>query len=70
MPTVRGALTAMDDAIRQIRDRNMLADLPLEAPFQVLDLVERCHASAEPLEECGRLVRTLEIQRYWGDYAL
>jgi hypothetical protein len=70
LPTVRGALTAMDDAIQQIRDRNKLADLPLEAPLRVLDLVERYHASAEALEECGRLVRTLEIQRYWGDYAL
>src|ERR1700737_1383090 len=70
LPTVRGALTEMDDAIQQIRDRNMLADLPLEAPLRVLDLVERYHASAEALEECGRLVRTLEIQRYWGDYAL
>jgi hypothetical protein len=64
-------------AARQIRtagcsqeERNKLADLPLEAPLRVLDLVERYHASAEALEECGRLVRTLEIQRYWGDYAL
>jgi uncharacterized membrane protein YccC len=70
LPTVRGALSEMDDAIQQIRDRNMLADLPLEAPLRVLELVERYHASGEALEECGRLVRTLEIQRYWGDYAL
>src|SRR5580704_11515045 len=68
--SVRGALSEMDDAIQQIRDRKMLADLPLEAPLRVLDLVERCHATGEALEECGRLVRTLEIQRYWGDYAL
>ena len=70
LPTVRGALSEMDDAIQKIRDRNMLADLPLEAPLRVLELVERYHASGEALEECGRLVRTLEIQRYWGDYAL
>jgi hypothetical protein len=70
LPTVRGALTAMDDAIRQIRDRNMLAGLPLEAPLRVLDLVERYHATADALDECGRLIRTLDIQRYWGDYAL
>ena len=70
LPTVRGSLSEMDDAIQQIRDRNMLADLPLEAPLRVLELVERYHASGEALEECGRLVRTLEIQRYWGDYAL
>jgi hypothetical protein len=70
LPTVRGPLTAMDDAIRPIRDRNMLADLPLEAPLRVLDLVERYHATADAMDECGRLMRTLEIQRYWGDYAL
>src|ERR1700730_9852486 len=70
LPTVRGALTAMDDAIRQIRDRNMLAGLPLEAPLRVLDLVERYHATADALDECGRLIRTLDIQRYWGDYGL
>ena len=36
----------------------------------VLDLVDRYHATADALDECGRLVRTLEIQRYLGDYAL
>jgi len=70
LPRVRGALTEMDDAIQQIRDRNMLAHLPLEAPLRVLDLVERYHATAEALVECGRLLCTLQIQRYWGDYGL
>jgi hypothetical protein len=60
----------MDDAIQQIRDRKMLADLPLEAPLRLFELVEIYHAAGEALEECGQLVRTLEIQRYWGDYAL
>jgi hypothetical protein len=70
LPTVRGAMTAIDDAIQQIRDRNMLAGLPLEAPLRLLDLVDRYHATADALDECGRLMRTLEIRRYWGDYAL
>jgi uncharacterized membrane protein YccC len=70
LPTVRVALSEMDNAIQQIRDSKMLADLPLEAPLRVLELVEHYHATGEALEECGRLVRTLEIQRYWGDYAL
>ena len=70
LPTAHGALTEMDDAIQQIRNRNMLAGLPFEAPLRVLDLVERYHATAAALDECGRLLRTLQIQRYWGDYGL
>jgi hypothetical protein len=44
----------------------MLANLPFDAPLRVLDLVEHYHATAEALEECGRLLCTLKIQRYWG----
>jgi uncharacterized membrane protein YccC len=69
-PTVRGALTAMDDAIQQTRDRNILAGLPFDAPLRVLDLAEHYHATADALEECNRLLCTLKIQRYWGDYGL
>ena len=65
-----GALTAIDDATQQIRDRNMLAGLPFDAPLRVLDLVEHYHATADALEECSRLLCTLKIQRYWGDYGL
>jgi uncharacterized membrane protein YccC len=70
LPTVRGALSEMDDALQQIRDRNMLAGLPFKAPLRVLDLVERYHATADALDECGRLLCTLQLQRYRGDYGL
>jgi uncharacterized membrane protein YccC len=70
LPTFRGALTAMDDAIQPMRDRNILAGLPFDAPLRVLDLVEHYHATADALEECSRLLGTLKIQRYWGDYGL
>ena len=70
LPTVRGALTEMDHTVQQIRDRNMLAGLTFEAPLQVLDLVERYHATADALNECGRLLCTLQLQRYRGDYGL
>jgi uncharacterized membrane protein YccC len=69
-PTVRGALAGMDDAIQQIRDRNIFGGLPLEEPLRVLNQAERYHATAEALNECGRLLCTLQIQRYWGDYGL
>jgi uncharacterized membrane protein YccC len=70
LPTVRGALSEMDNAMQQIRDRNLLASLPFEAPLRVLDLVERYHATADALDECSRLLCTLQIQRYRGDYGL
>ena len=62
LPTVRGALTEMDHAVQQIRDGNMLAGLPFEAPLRVLDLVDRYHATADVLDECGRLLCSLQIQ--------
>jgi hypothetical protein len=69
-PTVRGALAGMDDAVQQIRDRNILRVLPLEEPLRVLALVDRYHATADVLDECSRLLYTLHIQHYWGDYVL
>jgi hypothetical protein len=60
----------MDQAIKQIRDSRILSDQRLEVPLRMLDLANRYHAIAETLEECSRVLRTLEIQRYWGDYAL
>jgi len=70
LPTVRGALTEMDHAIQQIRDRNLLAGLSFEAPLRVLDLVDRYHATADALDECGRLLCSLRVKYYWGDYFL
>jgi p-hydroxybenzoic acid efflux pump subunit AaeB len=69
-PTIRGALTGMDQAVQQIRDRNLLEDLSPEASLQFLDVVDRYHATADSLEECGRLIRSLRIERYCGDYGL
>ena len=70
LPSFRGALAGMDQAVEQIRQSRILASQNLEAGTRLLDLVDRYHATGEALEQCGRLVRTLEIQRYWGDYAL
>jgi hypothetical protein len=41
-----------------------------EASVRMVDVVDRYHATEEALEECGRLVQMLDIQRYWGDFAL
>ena len=70
LPSLRDALTEMDQAVEKIRQSGILAGQSLEAAVRMLDLVDHYHATGEALEECGRLVRTLEIQRYWGDFAL
>ncbi len=69
-PSLRGAMAAVDQAVEKIAVSRVLLNQSLEAPVRTLDLVDRYHATGEALEECGRLARTLEIQRYWGDYAL
>ena len=46
LPAVRGALTEIDHAVQQLRERKMLTDLTLEAALRVLDLVDRYHATA------------------------
>jgi hypothetical protein len=58
------------DAIQQMRNRNILAGLPFDGPLRMLDLIEHYHATADAQEECSRLLWTLKIQRYWGDYGL
>jgi uncharacterized membrane protein YccC len=70
LPSVSAKLAEMDQAVEQIRQSRLLADQNVQAPARLMDLVDRYYATGEALEECGRLVRTLEIQRYWGDYAL
>jgi uncharacterized membrane protein YccC len=69
-PTVDGALTEMDHAVQQVRDRNLLGTLPAEASLCVLDLIDRYHAIADALEQCGEMLHALRIERYWGDYVL
>jgi len=48
----------MDHTVRQIRNRNMLTGLTLEAPLRLLDLVDSYYATADALDECGRLLCT------------
>ena len=60
----------MDHAIQPIPDCNLLGNLPPEASLRFLDIVDRYHATADALDECGRLIRALQIERYLGDYGL
>ena len=71
LPALQGALAGLDQAVEAVRDRHRVAgQRPAEAPWRLLELVDRYHAAAEALEACGRLLGTLQLERYWGDYAL
>jgi uncharacterized membrane protein YccC len=70
LPSIHGALTALDHAVEQIRDQRLLANQTLEVPLRMLELVDRYHATADALDESGRLLRSLQIERYGGDHAL
>jgi hypothetical protein len=60
----------MDHAIQGSRERNLLQQLPRDASLQILDLVDRYHATGDALEKFGRLIGALKIEPYWGDYGL
>jgi uncharacterized membrane protein YccC len=70
LPSIGDALADLDQAVEQVRESRLLSGERLEAAVRMMDLVDRYHATGEALEECVRLVRTLELGRYWGDYAL
>jgi hypothetical protein len=69
-PAVQGVLKAMDRSIQEVRDRNLLGNLPSETSLRLLDIVNRHHATADALNECCRSINSLQIERYWGDYSL
>jgi len=69
-PTVRGALDGLRLRADQIRRERILATESLDAPIQLLEVISRCQRIGDTLEECARLIKTLSIHRYWGDYAL
>lgn len=69
-PTIRGALQGLRQRAEQIRGERILASESLDAPIQLLEVISRCHRIGDTLEECARLLKTLSIHRYWGDYAL
>jgi uncharacterized membrane protein YccC len=69
-PTVRGALHGMCQRIEQIRRDHILDTESLDAPMRLVDVVSRYQAIGEVLEECTGLIKSLNLHRYWGDYAL
>ena len=70
LPALQGALAGLDRAVQDVRNRRPFGGEPPEAPSRLLDLVDRYRATAEAMEGCGRLLGSLQLERYWGDYAL
>jgi uncharacterized membrane protein YccC len=70
LPQVHGALDSLRKKAEKIRREGVLAAEPLDAPVQLLEVVSRCCRIGDSLDECATLVKTLSIDRYWGDYAL
>ena len=69
-PTVRGALEGLRQRAEQIRRERTLATESIDAPIQLLEVISRGQHIGDSLEECGLLIKSLSIHRYWGDYAL
>ena len=69
-PTVRGALEGLRQRTEQIRRERILDSESLDAPIQLLEVISRGQRVGDTLEECARLIKSLSIHRYWGDYAL
>jgi hypothetical protein len=70
VPTLRDALTKLDGALERIRESRILADQKLEVVMRMLELANRYQSMAEALKECGKIIQTLKLDRYLGDYAL
>jgi uncharacterized membrane protein YccC len=69
-PTVRGALDGMRQRVDQIRRERILYTESLDAPLRLVEVVSRYQTIGEVLEECTGLIKSLNLHRYWGDYAL
>ncbi len=69
-PTLHDALTRLDQELERLRDSRVLAAEKLDVLINSLELVNRYQAIAEGLEECSRVIQTLQLHRYVGDFAL
>ena len=69
-PSLRDALSRLDQGLERLRDSGLLADQKLDVVTHALELANRYQAIAEALEECSSALQTLQLERYLGDYAL
>jgi hypothetical protein len=53
LPSIQGALAALDAAAEEIRESRILASQKLEAPVRMVNLINIYHSTGEALEECA-----------------
>jgi uncharacterized membrane protein YccC len=70
VPTLRDAITKLEEALETIRQGKVLAEQKFEVVLSLLELVNRYQSTAEALEACSSILQTLQLDQYAGDYAL
>jgi uncharacterized membrane protein YccC len=69
-PSLREALTGLDSALQKTRDTGLNIQLNLDEIRCVLEVTNRYQSTAEVLEDCSRVMQSLQLHRYTGDCML
>jgi hypothetical protein len=69
-PSLREAVTGLDSAVQKTRDTGLSMQQNLEDIRRVLEVTNRYQSTAEVLEDCSRVMQSLQLHRYTGDCVL
>jgi uncharacterized membrane protein YccC len=69
-PSLREAVTGLNEALQKTRDTGLSIQQSLEDMRQILEVTNRYQSMAEALEDCGRVMQSLKLHRYAGDLVL
>jgi hypothetical protein len=69
-PSLREAVTGLDNALQKMRDTGLNLQLNLEDIRRVFEVANRYQSMAEVLEDCSRVMQSLQLHRYTGDCVL
>ena len=69
-PSLREAMTGLEEGMRKTRDTGLLIQQDLDGIRQILEITNRYQSMADALEECSSVMQSLKLHRYTGDCAL
>ena len=69
-PSLREAMTGLEDGMRKTRDACLLSQQDLDAIRHIMEITNRYQSMADALEECSSVMQSLKLHRYTGDCAL